>query len=443
VSAAADIFADDFKTAPYWWEAAPPTREGAVPPPDAADVAVVGGGYAGLSTALELARHGATVAVLEAADFGHGASSRNGGLVSGLNVGKGTSGAGPSPVEKAAGEARMRELLAGGAEAMANVEALIEREGIACHYVRAGRFVGAHTPAQYELMAHKAELFNAAGDAGAERLPRARQREEVATDYYFGGLRIARSGLVHPALLLRGLYDACRRQGVALCAGAAMTGVARDGGGFVVATTAGGLRAREVVIATNAETGRESPWLRRRLVPAASYIIATEPLPEDLARGLIPRDRGLADTKRVLNYYRLSPDRRRLIFGGRARLAAGDPAASAVVLHRQMLGLFPQLAGTRISHAWTGGVAFTFDHLPHMGRHRGLHYLVGCNGSGIAMMTYLGTETARKILGQANRPCPFDGDRFPTKPFYTGHPWFLPLVASWYALRDRLDRARI
>ena len=106
-----------------------------------------------------------------------------------------------------------------------------------------------------------------------------------------------------------------------------------------------------------------------------------------------------------------------------------------------MTAVFPQLAGHKLSHAWTGGVAFTFDFLPHMGTHEGVHYMAGCNGSGVAMMTYLGTQTARKILGQANRPCAFDGLPFKGRPGYTGWPWFLPLVSSWYALRDRIDRA--
>ena len=107
-----------------------------------------------------------------------------------------------------------------------------------------------------------------------------------------------------------------------------------------------------------------------------------------------------------------------------------------------MLDVFPQLDGIRISHAWTGGVAFTFDFLPHMGRRKGVHYLAGCNGAGVAMMTYLGTQTALKILGKANRPCPFDELPFPSRPFYTGQPWFLPIVSSYYALRDRIDRSR-
>ena len=196
-----------------------------------------------------------------------------------------------------------------------------------------------------------------------------------------------------------------------------------------------------MVIATNGYTGPATPSLRRRLIPVASHIIATEELAPELAASLIPKGRTISDTPRILTYYRLSPDGRRLLFGGRARFTQVTPEVSAPVLYRYMTERFPQLKGIRLTHAWTGNVAFTFDYLPHMGREDGMHYALGCNGSGVATMSYLGTETGRKILGGANRVNAFDGRDFPTRPFYSGNPWFLPLVGGYYRLRDRLDRA--
>ena len=167
-------------------------------------------------------------------------------------------------------------------------------------------------------------------------------------------------------------------------------------------TERGEVQAEDVVIATNGYTGDITPPLKRRVVPLASHIIATEELPAELAASLIPKRRTLSDTRRVLCYYRMSPDGKRMVFGGRARFTPVPPQVSAPILHRFMTERFPQLRGAKMTHAWTGNVAFTLDALPHMGLRDGMHYLLGCNGSGVAMMTYLGWQTARKIAGAAN-----------------------------------------
>ena len=175
-------------------------------------------------------------------------------------------------------------------------------------------------------------------------------------------------------------------------------------------------------------------------MPVASHIIATEDLPEHASK-LIPEMRAVGDTKRVLTYYRPSPDGKRLIFGGRARFTAAPPEVSAPALYRYMIDRFPQLDGIRITHVWTGNVAFALDYMPHMGTDQGLHYLLGCNGNGVAMMTYLGTQTAKKIAGGSNAPInPLDGRDFPEHALYNGEPWFLPMIGAWYRTRDWIDR---
>ena len=435
-----DIFHPEFKATPYWWEAYRPSAEGSVDPPQRCDVAIVGGGYAGLAAALELARGGAGVAVLEAAEFGHGASTRSGGAVSaGINLGKGLSGR----AGKADREAWVQEvaaMMSDGAKAFDTLETLVEREKIACFYERRGRFIGAYTQKHYDDLARKLDAFNRHAEAEAAMLPRARQHEEIASDFYHGGMLVERSGKLHPALYYKGLLEAARRAGVLLSANTPVERITRGSEGFTLKTPHQELRAREVVIATNGYTGAVTPSLRRRVIPVASHIIATEELAPALAASLIPKGRTINDTPRILTYYRLSPDGRRLVFGGRARFTQVAPEVSAPVLHRFMTDRFPQLRDVKITHAWTGNVAFTFDFLPHMGREDGMHYALGCNGSGVAMMSHLGTETGRKILGGANRANALDGRDFPTRPFYTGDPWFLPLVGAYYRLRDRLDR---
>ena len=430
------IFHPAFKAMPYWWEAYHPTAQDPVDLPAQVRIAIVGGGYGGLSTALEAAKHGIDCVVLEAAELGFGASTRNGGGVSGgVNIGKSFSGKTLDPQSD-----RAQAVLADGADAFSLIERLIVEENIACYWNKTGRFVGAWTPAHFAGQAKKIALLNDAARSEAYMVPRERQREEMASDYYYGGMVVERSANLHPALYYKGLLDACRARGVPVCARAGVQRISERNGGWEVTTERGTVRADEVVIATNGYTGDITPELKRRVVPLASHIIATEELPPDLAASLIPKRRTLADTRRVLCYYRMSPDGRRMIFGGRARFTPVTPQQSAPILHRFMTDRFPQLRGTRITHAWTGNVAFTLDALPHMGRQSGMHYLLGCNGSGVAMMTYLGWQTARKISGVANQASAFDTEDFPTHPLYSGNPWFLPAIGSWYRLRDEVDR---
>ncbi len=434
--AGSEIYHSGFKAMPYWWEAYHPTAQDPLDLPPRVRVAIVGGGYGGLSTALEAAKQGVDSVVLEAAELGFGASTRNGGGVSGgVNIGKSFSGKSLDPES-----ARAQAVLADGADAFSLIERLIAEEGINCLWKKTGRFVGAWTPAHYAAQAKKIALLNEAAKSEAYMIPRERQREEMASDYYYGGMVVERSANLHPALYYKGLLDACRARGVPVCARAPVSRITQRDGDWLVQTERGEVRADEVVIATNGYTGDITPELKRRVVPLASHIIATEELPPALAASLIPKGRTLSDTRRVLCYYRMSPDGKRMIFGGRARFTPVTPQQSAPILHRFMTDRFPQMRGVKITHAWTGNVAFTLDALPHMGRQDGMHYLLGCNGSGVAMMTYLGWQTARKIAGVANQPSAFDTDDFPSHPLYSGNPWFLPAIGGWYRLRDSLDR---
>lgn len=431
-----DIFDPDFVPEPYWWDAYRPAAGELVEVPAEARVAIVGGGYAGLATALELARHGIDAVVLERGALGVGASTRNGGSVSGgVNIGKGFSGRAATVDEE-----RAHRLLSDGADAFSLIERLIADEGIECFWAKRGRFVGAWTPEHYRTQEKRLKNLNEDAQSGAYMVPRERQRGEIASDYYYGGMVVERSASLHPALYYKGLLDACRRRSIAICAEATVDSIQRSDAGWRVETSRGTIAAGDVVIATNGYTGSLTPALRRRIVPIASHIIATEPLPPELAASLIPRGRSISDTKRVLCYYRMSPDGTRMVFGGRARFTAADPLLCARVLYGYMTDRFPQLRGVKVTHSWTGNTAFTLDALPHMGEEGGLHYALGCNGSGVAMMTYLGTQTGRKIARVANAPCAFDESDFPEHPLYTGNPWFLPAVGGWYRLRDRLDR---
>jgi glycine/D-amino acid oxidase-like deaminating enzyme len=193
-------------------------------------------------------------------------------------------------------------------------------------------------------------------------------------------------------------------------------------------------------VATEALTGGLVPWLARRLIPVGAGGIATEPLPPERIRAVIPGLRPTVDTWKVGNTIRPSPDHTRLVFGGRRTMVERDPAVAARGLQARMVELFPQLEGVAISHGWLGKVGYTFQTMPHIGTVDGLHYATGYCGYGVAVAAYLGHKTALRILRANDAASAYDDLPFETRPFYRGRPWFLPLTLAWYRLQDAMKR---
>lgn len=426
------IFHPDFVVKPYWWDGAPPSDERS-PLPAHVDVAIVGSGYCGLAAGLELARSGLDVAVLDAGRIGEGASTRNGGMVSGgLKL--------PEAMRRQLGPERFGRLIDDAVDSFRHLEAFIAREPLDTEYERCGRFTGAHSVGAYQRQVqHVATLTKETGFA-AHMVSKARQHEEIGSDFYHGGMVVEDSGGLNPARYHRSLCRAFVQAGGSLHGFANVQTIERGAGRFVVKTARGQLTADQVFVATNGYTGSVVPYFQRRIIPVTSFLIATEPLPPALIRELNPKARMLVDTKRILYYFRLSPDRRRILFGGRASFRDTDERDSARNLHRFMSSVWPQLQNTRITHAWKGNVAFTFDMLPHMGSHDGVHFAGGCQGTGVTMATYLGYQTAMKLLGRNRVPCAFEDLQFPSRWLYSGNPWFLPLVGNYYKVRDRIEQ---
>ena len=267
---------------------------------------------------------------------------------------------------------------------------------------------------------------------------RAEQGREVATDVYHGGCLYPRHGSLHPALFHRGLLARAQGAGARIFARTPVTGMGRDGNRLALRTPRGTLTANDVIIATNGYTGGVTPGLRRRVIPIPSFIIATEELPADRIRALIPGGRMIVETRARHCYYRPSPDGRRLLFGGRAALHPIDPRDAARRLHGLMSDLFPQMAGAAVTHSWMGFIAYSRDRLPHLGKLDGVHYAMGYSGSGVAMAPYLGHKAALKVLGSGDGRTALDDARFAAFPLYTGRPWFLPLANLWFRAMDGL-----
>jgi len=432
----ASIWLPDWKAAPYWHEAVPTEPAVANPLAQATDVLIVGSGYTGLNAAIETAGAGRDTLVLDKDAPGHGCSTRNGGQI-GHSIKPGF-----ETLAHRHGADRAQAILDESRTALHWIEDRIGTLGIDCDFNRAGRFHAAHSPQIYEALARHAEATTHTDGTEAFAVPRAEQRRELGSDLYHGGVVYPQDAGLHPARYHQGLLKAARDAGAQVIGHCGVSAIARTARGFDVQTTQGRVHARDVIVATNGYTGPATPWLRRRVIPIGSYIIATEELPADLMDRLFPTDRVISDTRKVVYYYRPSPDRRRVIFGGRVSAGETDPALSGPRLHEEMRTLFPELQGTRISHSWLGHVAYTFDEVMHVGRHEGVHYAMGYCGTGVSMASYLGMRLGQKVLGTPEGATAFDDLPFATRPFYTGTPWFLPPLVAWYRWRDRIQRRR-
>ena len=421
---------------PFWWDgvARPTIPELALP--REIDVAVVGAGYTGLSTALTLARAGRSVVVFEAEEPGTGASSRNQGQIGAVFKRSFSEATATYGREKAV--AIYRE----GRIAVEFLKSFIEREQIACSFVRSGRFVAAYRPEHYEALAHELEILKREIGFNADMVPKAEQAREIGSPGYFGGQVRHDDATLHSAQYHVGLLDRVRASGAGIAGFTPVTALVRDGAGFIVRTKRGEVRARNVMLATNGQTGPFAPWFRRRVIPMGAYGIATAKLAPEIVRRVLPTGRVVHDTRKLIHGIRLSPDKTRLIFGGRASMTEADPRATAPRLYTMMVETFPDLAGVDITHSWMGYIAFTFSRLPHTGVHDGIHFAMGYCGSGIALATYLGHKSALKILGEADSGTPFDDLPFETRPFYTGTPWFAPPALAYYRFKDNWPKPR-
>ena len=426
------LFARDAKLTPYWWGDVPRPALPRIAAPATVDVAIVGSGYTGLHAAIQTARGGRSTVVFDAEDAGFGCSTRNGGQIS--------TSVKPSfaSLAKRHGPERAFDILKEGQRSLAWIGEFIGSEQLRCDFRVAGRFHAAHNAAKFRELVHAVEHQRKGLEVAAHVVPRAEQHAEIDTDLYFGGAVYEQHASVHPARYHAGVLDLAQRAGTQIVPHCPVSRIVRDGAQFKVTTARGTTVARDVIVATNGYTGALTPWLQRRVIPIGSYIIATDLLPESTIARLIPRDRIVSDTRKVVFYYRTSPDKRRILFGGRVSLDETDPAVSGPLLHADLVRIFPDLRDVPISHSWCGIVAYTFDETMHVGRHDGAHYACGYCGSGVGMASYLGMRVGQQVLGLREGRTAFDDLAFPTRPFYTGRPWFLAPSIRYFRIRDRM-----
>jgi glycine/D-amino acid oxidase-like deaminating enzyme len=421
----------NFSQQPYWRDQLGQSPTLPEQPLQNVDVLIVGSGYTGLNAAIETVRGGRSTLVLDAGDPGFGCSTRNGGQIS--------TSVKPSleKLTRKYGAEKANAIRQEGENALRWIEERILAEKIECDFKRSGRYHAAHTPHHYEELARDAEKLGREEGIDTHVVSRSEQLSELGSDSYFGGVVFARHASLDPAKYHRGLLQCATDAGVHVTGLCAVSNIKQTATGFTVATQKGKVTAKNVIVATNGYTTGLTPWLHRRVIPIGSYMIATEPLPTALVDRLFPTDRIASDTCKVVYYYRASPDRQRILFGGRVSATEIDPAISGPRLHDSMCRIFPELRDYGVSHSWSGTVAYSFDELAHTGIHEGVHYAMGYCGSGVSMASYLGMRLGQKVLGLKEGQTAFDGLSFPTRPFYTGKPWFLPTVVAWYRWNDR------
>ena len=404
--------------------------------PEKVEVAIIGGGYTGLSAARVLAKQGVDVVVLEANTIGWGASSRNGGMVlTGLKLGMGS-------VLKKYGREIARKLFACSLEAIDTVEQIVKEENLDCGFARYGHLLVANKPKHYQALQEEVEFMEREFDHEVRLIPPYEQVSEIGSSLYHGALLDKCSGGLNPAQYLTGLARAATDAGAKLHPRARVMRLDRKGREFLVETERGPVRADSVLVGTSGYTGEVTKRLQKKIIPIGSFIIATEQLPDDLVKELIPNGRMIFDYKHYLNYFRLWDNR--LIFGGRAAFfpeTSKTIERSAEILRREMIQVYPQLEEVNVEYVWGGTLDFAFDRMTHVGELDGIYYSLGYAGHGVAMATYLGKTVAEAMLRGNIKEHPFASFPFPGAPMglYNGFPWFLPLAGAWHRILDWVE----
>lgn len=424
--------AEPFPIAPSLWAATAPAP---APTPRLeqdieADVCIIGGGYAGLSTALHLAERGIGAVVLEAREPGWGGSGRNGGqVIPGIKYDPGEIVAKFGPE---AGEALAR-FVGGTADLVFD---LIARHGMDVPHTRQGWIQGAHTPEMIETVKRRAGDWQARGVA-ARVLDKAGIEAHLGTTQYLGGWFDPRGGGVQPLAYARGLARAALKAGAAIHGESPVVSITREGARFLVRTAQGAaVRAGKVVLATGGYTGDLVPRLRQTIIAPNSFMIATKPLGDNLAAAIMPGGQVSSDTRQLLLYFR-KDHTNRFLMGGRGPFREPKSAADWAHLERVVGKMFPALGGIEIEYRWCGRVALTRDFYPHFHEPEpGFLIDIGCMGRGVGLQTAVGKAMAAWCASNNPADLPFPVVPIEPLPLHALHKLYVSAIITWYRLTD-------
>ncbi|MGY2094687.1 NAD(P)/FAD-dependent oxidoreductase [Pseudomonas simiae] len=396
------------------------------------DVAIVGAGYTGLSTALHLAERGVSVCVLEANEPGWGASGRNGGQVNP------TLKYDPEQLVQMFGPERAEPLISTVSSSADLVFKLIEKHGIDCAPVRKGWMQVSYTEKGVAGLHARADQWARRG-VPVQRLDASTVASRMGSDAFAGGWLDGRAGAIQPLAYARGLVGAALAAGVRIHGQSAVTDLRRQGAGWQLQTASGArVMADQVVLATNGYSGNLWPGMAQSVLAANSFIVATTPLSGSVAERILPGQETVSTAQRLLLYFR-KDSHGRLLMGGRGLF--NDPTSPTDFAHleRSLALLFPQLGPLQFEYRWAGRIAITRDFMPHVHQPApGLTLALGCNGRGIALCTSLGQQLAGKLCdSQAEFAYPVTP--LQRLPMHGLQRFYIGAGVAWYSLLDRLN----
>jgi glycine/D-amino acid oxidase-like deaminating enzyme len=401
--------------ASYWAATAVPAIElGALTGAQRAEVSIVGGGFTGLSTALHLAASGVSVVLLDAAEPGWGASGRNGGqIIPGFKAER-------HELIKRLGEEQGERLFTWSGTFVDETLAIIDNHSIDCQAGRPGWIQPAHSQQTIDDFRRRTEVWQARG-ADIRSLDSGQMAALLGTDWYAGGVLDMRGGRLHPLSYARGLAKAATAAGARIHSGSAVKNIARTQSCWTLETASGTVLSDKVVLCTNAYSSSFSklwPKLATSVVPILSYMVATRPLPDKLRQTILPQGHTAADLKRLTNHFRVESDGR-FLFGGRGGLSDGDDQKNSAYVIGKLYELFPKMKSVPLEFYWSGKVALTMDHLPHIHELApGVWAALGCNGRGVGMCSALGRVLTRLVASGDTRDCPIPITTLKSIPFH-------------------------
>ena len=404
-----------------WWENTLPVSTPDFSPPQRTDVAIIGAGFAGLSAALELQRAGVEVTLIEKDWPGHGACSRNLGLVMDRIDGTTT-----GDLDGLVHDVKKCDLIREGRAAHDYVLELIKRHNISCGLRQRGKLVLATTKSAYETMADTLErLKKQFGSVDAYMVPRQDLGKEIggrANKIYYGAKVHPEAYDLHPGQLTAGMVQRLADSGTTICSSTQLEAVQRQSNGtFTISTNRGNIAAEHVVLATQGYSGAETGFLQKKIFPFLAHVVATEPIPQDLLKELLPTLRGVVDTKQMFFNFRPCDKETRLILASHYLRADDNHTQSNRILNAYRK-LFPELENIEAEYCWYGNLALPSDHLPHIGTQDGVHF---CATPSFSMALYLGSKMAKRILKTDDAGTSFDNMPTQNFPFYSGNPSLL------------------